>query len=147
MSDTGNHDLAVDQERRGPDAEGGINDGREAVGPVMAVAREAADARTIPAHHQPIAVMFDFVNPQRAGRRSSRLRRLARLDEAGGTPRGRSCCRRAILFVGPAHDDPERIVRQWPLQRLGLVPRCAHPNVPLFIGGQDHGLTGNIPIL
>jgi hypothetical protein len=32
-----------------------------------------------------------------------------------------SCCRRAVLFVGPTHDDPERIVRQWPLQRLGLV--------------------------
>ena len=26
--------------------------------------------------------------------------------------------RRAILFVGPAHDDPERIIRQWPLQHL-----------------------------
>ena len=28
----GDHDLAVDQERRGLDAERGINDGREAVG-------------------------------------------------------------------------------------------------------------------
>ena len=43
-----------------------INDGREAVRPVMAVAREAANALTIPAHHQPVAVVFDFVNPQRA---------------------------------------------------------------------------------
>jgi hypothetical protein len=33
----------------------------------------------------------------------------------------RSCCRRAILFVGPAHDDPERIVGQRALQRLGLT--------------------------
>ena len=32
-----------------------------------------------------------------------------------------SCCHRAIAFVGPAHDDPERIVRQWPLQRLRLT--------------------------
>jgi len=32
-----------------------------------------------------------------------------------------SRCRRAILFVSPAHHDPERIVRQWPLQRLGLM--------------------------
>src|SRR3954451_9303954 len=24
------------------------------------------------------------------------------------------------------------------LQRLGFIPRCAHPNVALFIGGQDH---------
>jgi hypothetical protein len=52
----------------------------------MAIAREAADAGAIPAHHQPIAVMLDFVDPQRAGRRSSHLRRLARFDEAGGTP-------------------------------------------------------------
>ena len=38
--------------------------------------------------------------------------------------------RRAILFVGPAHDDPERIIRQWPLQRLRLIPRRTHPHVP-----------------
>ena len=38
-----------------------------------------------------------------------------------------------------AHHDLERIVRQWPLQRLGLVPRRAHPNVPFLIGGKDHG--------
>jgi hypothetical protein len=36
----------------------------------MAVARETADARAVPAHHQPVAVMFDFVDPQRAGRRA-----------------------------------------------------------------------------
>jgi hypothetical protein len=35
------HRLAIDQERRGFDAEGSINDGREAVGPVRAVASEA----------------------------------------------------------------------------------------------------------
>jgi hypothetical protein len=29
--------------------------------------------------------MLDFVNPQRAGRWPGHLRRLARLDEAGGT--------------------------------------------------------------
>ena len=40
------------------------------VGPVIAVARDAADARAFPAHHQPIAVVLDFVNPERAGRRS-----------------------------------------------------------------------------
>jgi hypothetical protein len=43
------------------------DDGREAVAPIMAVACEAADARVIPAHHQPVAVMLDFVDPQRAG--------------------------------------------------------------------------------
>ena len=68
------------------DAERGINDGREAVGPVMAVAREAADARAIPAHHQPIAVVLDLVDPERAGRWPGHLRWQARFDEAGGTP-------------------------------------------------------------
>jgi hypothetical protein len=59
----GHYGLAVDQERRGLDAVGSINDGREAVGPVMAVAREAADARANPAHHQAVAVLLDFVDP------------------------------------------------------------------------------------
>ena len=40
--------------------------------------------RAIPAHHQPIAVMLDFVDPQRAGWRSRHLRRLARFDKAEG---------------------------------------------------------------
>jgi len=34
-----------------------------------------------------------------------------------------SCCRRAILLVGAVHHDPERVVRQRPLQCLGLIPR------------------------
>jgi hypothetical protein len=53
-------------------------------------------------------------------------------------PEGRRTVMLLRAIVCPAHDDPERIIRQWPLQRLGLVPRCAHPNVPLLIGGQDH---------
>ena len=40
----------------------------------------------IPAHHEPIAVMLDLVNPVRAGRRLGDPRRLAWFDEAGGTP-------------------------------------------------------------
>ena len=52
----------------------------------MTVAREAADARAIPAHHQAVAVMFDLVNPERAGRWPGHLRRQAGFDEAGGTP-------------------------------------------------------------
>jgi hypothetical protein len=34
--------------------------------------------------------------------------------------RGIPCCRRAILFVGPAQDDPERVVRQ---DALALLSR------------------------
>jgi hypothetical protein len=47
---------------------------------------EAADPRAIPAHHQPVAVKFDFVNPEQAGRWPRSLRRQARFDEAEGTP-------------------------------------------------------------
>jgi hypothetical protein len=46
----------------------GINDGREAVGPVVAVAGEAADALAVPAHHQAVTVVLDLVNPERADR-------------------------------------------------------------------------------
>jgi hypothetical protein len=40
-----------------------------------------SSALAVPAHHQPIAVMLDFVDPERAGRWSRHLRRLARFDE------------------------------------------------------------------
>jgi len=46
-------------------------------------------------------------------------------------------CRYLVFLVGAAHHDPERVIRQWPLQRLGLIPRCAHPHVPLLVDGQD----------
>ena len=45
-----------------------VDDGRETAGPVVAVTREAADAQAIPAHNQPVAVVLDFMNPERAGR-------------------------------------------------------------------------------
>jgi hypothetical protein len=38
------------------EASSGFDNHREAVGPVIAVAREAANAKAIPAHHQPLAV-------------------------------------------------------------------------------------------
>ena len=69
-----NHRLAVDQKRLRPDeALCRFDDGREAVGPVMAALREAADARAVPAHHQPITIVLNFVNPQWAGRRPRHL--------------------------------------------------------------------------
>jgi hypothetical protein len=40
--------LAVDQERRGLDAAGGINESREAVGPIIAVAGEQPRAPYLP---------------------------------------------------------------------------------------------------
>jgi hypothetical protein len=47
-----NHDLAVDQERVSLKASGGFDS-------------EAANAQAAPAHHQPVPVVFDFVDPQR----------------------------------------------------------------------------------
>ena len=44
------HGLALDQERSGPELSGGFDNSREAVGPVIAVAGEAADdAGAVPA--------------------------------------------------------------------------------------------------
>ena len=77
--------------------ERGLDDGREAVGPVIAVAAEAADAQAIPAHHQPVAVMLDFVNPERVGGRPVCLGELAGFDETGG-----------------AAQDHGRRIEQWP---------------------------------
>jgi hypothetical protein len=49
-----------------------------------------------------------------------------------------------ILLVGPASDDLERVVGQRASQRLRLVPRRSHPQVPLFIRRQvtDMALRG-----
>src|SRR5579864_9111046 len=45
-----------------------------------------------------------------------------------------SCCD-PVLLLFATHHDIERVVGQRALQRLGLVPRRAHPDVSLFIGG------------
>ena len=42
-----------------------------------------------------------------------------------------------IFLVLAAHHDLERIIGQWPLQRLRLIPRRAHPDIALFVGDQD----------
>jgi hypothetical protein len=39
-----------------------------------------------------------------------------------------------VFLLRPAHDDLECIIWQWPLERLGLIPRHAHPNVALLVG-------------
>jgi hypothetical protein len=49
-----------------------------------------------------------------------------------------SCRCHRIFLIGPAHHDLERIVRQRSLQRPRFIQGRAHPNVPLFIGRQDH---------
>jgi len=58
------------------DAAGGVNYGREAVGPVMAVAREAADARFRPAS-------ASMVEPGAVRRETPRRRRSASTQHQG----------------------------------------------------------------
>jgi hypothetical protein len=40
-----------------------------------------------------------------------------------------------IAFISAARHDPQHIIRQRPLQSLGLIPLHAHPNVAFFIVG------------
>ncbi len=65
-----------------------------------------------------------------------RVRKIVRGHAAAARSQARKHIILAILFLGPAHDDPERIVRQRSLQRLRFIPWC--PHVPLFVGRQDH---------
>jgi hypothetical protein len=85
----------------------------------------AVGSRAIPTHHQPIAFVLDFVNPERSGRRSRDLRRLAgRLAIMDGAS---SCCCYSILFVGSTHDDPERGHRC----KASPHPNAPHPDIAL----------------
>jgi hypothetical protein len=43
---------------------------------------------------------------------------------------------RLVFLIRAAHHDLDRVVRQWPPQRLGVVPRSAHPHVPLLVDCQ-----------
>jgi hypothetical protein len=45
---------------------------------------------------------------------------------------------RPIFFIRTAPHDLERVIRQWPLQHLCLIPWRAPPNVSFLVGRQDH---------
>jgi hypothetical protein len=92
----------------------GVDNGREAVGPVMAVAREAADAQAIPAHHQPVAVMLDLMNPERAGRWPRRLDHGRRINRQPG---GLTALSSASSVMGGR----ATAVRPWRMDRLNLI--------------------------
>ena len=47
-------------------------------------------------------------------------------------------CPRLVFLIGAAHDDLERIIGQWTLQRLRLLPGRAHPDIPFLLGREDH---------
>jgi hypothetical protein len=42
-----------------------------------------------------------------------------------------------LFFVRAACDDPDRVIRRWPLQGLGLIPWRAHPNITLLVCVRD----------
>jgi hypothetical protein len=62
------HGLTVEHKRIDPIAQGGLDDQRIVMGPVVAVPGEQPDPLAVALHDQPIAVMFDFVDPVRPGR-------------------------------------------------------------------------------
>ena len=68
------------------------------------------------------------------GRPSAGLFRKPRILHVGPS----SSCGCLVFLVSAAHHDLERVIRQWPLQRLRLIPRRTHPDVALFIRGQDY---------
>ena len=47
-----------------------------------------------------------------------------------------SCRRCSIFLFRPTRHDLQRLIRQRPLQRLGLIPRRTHLNIALFIGSR-----------
>jgi hypothetical protein len=47
-------------------------------------------------------------------------------------------CGSLVFLFRPAHHDLQRIIWQWPLQRLALSHGRPHPNVTLLVGGQDY---------
>src|ERR1700746_1096244 len=49
-----------------------------------------------------------------------------------------SLCGGLIFLLLTLHHDPRRVIWQRPLQRLGLVPRCTHPDLSLIVSGEDH---------
>src|ERR1700757_5162096 len=57
-----------------------------------------------------------------------------------GSLRARSAYlgRRSIFLLRATQHDLQRIIRQWPPQRLRLIPWRAHPHIALLVRGQDH---------
>ena len=79
-----------------------------------------------------IADCLDLVTPLIPQQRPSRSRAAALNQKQH--PLGRNL----IFLVLATRHDLQRIIRQWPLQRLRLFPRRAHPDIALFVRRQDH---------
>ena len=65
------------------DCAGGLDDRREAIGPIMAAPRPQANPRALPAHHDAESIVFGLMNPEWTGRRLDRLRRSAGFNKSG----------------------------------------------------------------
>jgi hypothetical protein len=77
------------------------------------------------------------------GPRGLAISRIRRAAGSGAEWRTARYSRGGLVFLlRAASDDPARIIGQRPLQRLGLIPRRAHPDVALLVCHQDdrHGL-------
>ena len=63
-------------------------------------------------------------------------------DRRRGIRRCVSCGGCLVFLVRATRDNHQRIIRQRTLQRLRLIPRCAHPDVAFLLCKQDdrHGL-------
>jgi hypothetical protein len=59
------HGLAIDHERSVPVSQRRFGDQGKPIAPVVAVAREQADALALALHDQAVAVVLDLVNPFR----------------------------------------------------------------------------------
>jgi hypothetical protein len=63
--DAEHHGLTIDDELLEPVLQRGLDDPREAAGPVVAAAGDQANASALALNVQAVAVVFDFVGPVR----------------------------------------------------------------------------------
>ena len=77
---TEQHRLAIEHERCIPVSQRRLDDSRITVGPVMAVAGEQPHTLAVALHDQPVAVVFDLVDPFRPVGNLCRLGRNARFN-------------------------------------------------------------------
>src|SRR5271169_5590481 len=55
-------------------------------------------------------------------------------------------CRRLVFLIGATRHDLQRVVGQWPLQRLCLIPRRAHPASAIAsAAGERNGPSAEVP--
>jgi hypothetical protein len=76
------HGLTINRRVLRRQGEHGLADQRIALGPIISAPSKYPHATGAPADDQPLAIVFDLVNPQWADRRLGRKRRNAGIDKA-----------------------------------------------------------------